>query len=106
MIACKVLEFIYIFLLYGALMVHISIDRMLTEEQVSFYKTNGFIILDDIFSARELEECSREYDNLFERKRASDLEATWGGDWNQKANAEQPTSVCDWKTCTCILILL
>lgn len=68
---------------------------MLTEDQVSFYKTKGYVILDDIFSAKELEECSREYDNLFERKKMSNLEATWGGDWNQNANAELPTSVCE-----------
>ncbi len=54
---------------------------MLTSEQLQFYKENGYIILDDLYSVSEIDECSSEYDMLFELKRSSDLEATWKGDW-------------------------
>ena len=66
---------------------------ILTEEQVNFYKENGYLILNDLYSAAEIEECSKEYDALFARKQESNLEATWQGDWRDKANITKSNSV-------------
>lgn len=50
---------------------------MLTKEQLSFYSQNGYLLLDGIFSSEEIEECSIEYDKVFQSKQSnSDLEAT------------------------------
>ena len=54
---------------------------MLTAIQLQFYKENGYVILDDVYSTAEIDECSFQYDRLFELKNNSDLEATWKGDW-------------------------
>ena len=67
---------------------------MLTDAQIEFYRTNGYILLDDVYTPEEIEECSREYNALFERKQnVYNLEATWGGDWNDAEKESQPTSV-------------
>ena len=58
----------------------------LTEEQLNFYKENGYISLSNIFTEAEIQACSEEYDRLFEEKKKAnqDLEATWTGDWKNK----------------------
>lgn len=66
---------------------------MLTQQQIAFYRENGYLILDDLYTAAEIEECSTEYDALFARKRESNLEATWQGDWREKANVVETNSV-------------
>lgn len=71
----------------------VSCHNMLGEEQLDFYRENGFIVLDNVYSEAEIEDCSTEYDSLFESKRNSDLEATWKGNWNTKSDGVEPTSV-------------
>lgn len=61
---------------------------MLTGEQLRFYRENGYVVLDSVFSSSELEECSAEYNQLFERKKEADLEATWRGDWKDRSQSE------------------
>lgn len=69
-----------------------KLSEMLTDAQLSFYQENGYVVLDSVFSTGELEECSAEYDQLFERKKQADLEATWQGDWKND-NQSKSTSV-------------
>jgi len=59
---------------------------MLTPQQIASYKRDGFLLLDGIFSKEEIEECSTEYNNLFQRKKecGSNLEAHWAGDWRRQ----------------------
>ena len=56
---------------------------MLTNEQIKFYKDNGYLIVSGIFQPEEVEECVRETDRMFSRVEESgkNLEATWGGKW-------------------------
>ncbi|KAJ6641018.1 Phytanoyl-CoA dioxygenase, peroxisomal [Pseudolycoriella hygida] len=55
---------------------------MLTKEQLNFYAHNGYLLLDGVFTPEEIEECSQEYDQLFQSKQnISNLEATWKGGW-------------------------
>lgn len=55
---------------------------MLSKEQLDFYSQNGYLLLDGVFTADEIEECSFEYDKLFKAKESqNNLEATWKGDW-------------------------
>lgn len=61
---------------------------MLSEEQLSFYSKNGYLLLDSVFTPEEIEECSLEYNKLFQAKQShSNLEATWKGDWTPSADA-------------------
>lgn len=69
---------------------------MLTQVQLDEYHSQGYIVLDDVFSPQELADCSVEYDSLFTRQqsRSGRLEATWGGDWSssdQKSTSVLPT---------------
>ena len=57
--------------------------KFLTEEQKKFYSESGYIIL-DILNENEIEEISKEYDDIFSRKAESNLEATWEGDWKSQ----------------------
>ncbi|XP_058803129.1 phytanoyl-CoA dioxygenase, peroxisomal-like [Phymastichus coffea] len=62
--------------------------KFLTVEQKKFWDENGFIKLSDVFSNEELDEISKEYDDLFERKQKEDaggLEAAWKGDDMKRA---------------------
>lgn len=56
---------------------------MLTNEQIKFYKDNGYLIVSGVFQPEEVEECVRETDRMFSRVEESgkNLEATWGGKW-------------------------
>lgn len=59
---------------------------MLSKDQLSFYSENGYVLLDNVFSPEEIEECSSEYDKLFQAKqKSSNLEAEWKGDWKEPA---------------------
>ncbi|PSN48716.1 hypothetical protein C0J52_08783 [Blattella germanica] len=60
---------------------------MLTKEQIQFYKENGYIKLSNIFTEKELQEISDEYDDLFERKQKenAELQAVWKGEEMKKA---------------------
>lgn len=55
---------------------------MLSEQQLNFYSQNGYLLLDTVFTPQEIEECSLEYDKLFQAKKSqNNLKATWKGDW-------------------------
>lgn len=54
---------------------------MLTTTQLLSYNKDGFIVLDNVFSEEEMNQCSSEYDRIFEHHSNSELEATWQGDW-------------------------
>lgn len=59
---------------------------MLSKEQLHFYSQNGYLLLDGVFTSEEIEECSVEYDKLFQAKQnKNNLEATWKGDWTSPA---------------------
>lgn len=58
---------------------------MLSTEQMVSYRENGYVLLDNIFSGKEIDECSSEYDAIFSLKRENDLEATWKGAWADKS---------------------
>ncbi|KAJ9589694.1 hypothetical protein L9F63_017100, partial [Diploptera punctata] len=60
---------------------------MLTKEQVKFYKENGYIKLSNIFSEKEMNEISDEYDDLFSRKHNANLQAVWKGEEMEKASS-------------------
>ena len=64
----------------------------LTEGQLNFYKQNGFVLLDNVFSPEEIELCSKEYDRLFAEKKEQNmnLEATWAGAWSKQSNGSGP----------------
>lgn len=56
---------------------------MLSEKQKKFYSDNGYLLLDGVFTPEEIEECSVEYDKLFQSKQSqNNLEAKWKGDWS------------------------
>eukprot|EP00118_Oscarella_pearsei_P028225 m.1721 g.1721 ORF g.1721 m.1721 type:complete len:283 (+) comp7754_c0_seq2:163-1011(+) len=56
---------------------------MCSKEEKALYAEQGFVLLDNIFSEEEMEECCREYDAMFARahERGDKLEATWKGNW-------------------------
>lgn len=59
---------------------------MLSEAQLQYYKDNGYLLLDNVYTPAEIDECSDEYDTIFELKNKSELEATWKGDWKDEAS--------------------
>lgn len=63
---------------------------MLAPGQIQFYKDNGYLLVEKVFTPEEIEVCSRETDAMFERVQQSGrrLEATWGGKWRE---AQIPT---------------
>ena len=58
---------------------------MLTPEQIHFYKDNGYLLAEQVFTPEEIEECVRETDAMFDRVQQGgrQLEATWGGKWRE-----------------------
>ncbi|KAJ9589693.1 hypothetical protein L9F63_017099, partial [Diploptera punctata] len=65
---------------------------LLTEDQLEFYKENGFIQLSNIFTSDEIDEISEEYRTLFKMKSDADLDTTWGGeDMHKLANQKKVT---------------
>ncbi|ODM99847.1 Phytanoyl-CoA dioxygenase, peroxisomal [Orchesella cincta] len=55
----------------------------LTFDQKEFYKKNGYILLDNIFTNGEIDEISDTCDKVFDLKKVqnSNMEATWEGSW-------------------------
>lgn len=66
---------------------------MLSESQLKFYSENGYLVLDEVYSTRDIDECSSEYDKVFELKQNSDLEATWKGNWTKDTASVYLTSL-------------
>jgi phytanoyl-CoA hydroxylase len=63
---------------------------MLKPEQIQFYKDNGYLVAEKVFTPEEIEEGVRETDAMFERVQQGGrrLEATWGGRWRDVQIAE------------------
>lgn len=66
---------------------------MLTLEQRKFYKENGFVKLDNVFTPAEIQTISDEYDELFARKHNEGMEASWRGALMNKESKQAPVSV-------------
>jgi len=64
---------------------------MITPEQIQFYGDNGYLLVDQVFTPVEINECIGETDAMFERLQASGrrLEATWGGKWQESQIDEE-----------------
>ena len=58
---------------------------MLTPKQTQFYKDNGYLLAEGVFTPEEIEECVRETDAMFDRVQQSGrrLEGTWRGKWQE-----------------------
>lgn len=63
---------------------------MLTPEQIQFYEDNGYLLVEQIFTLVEINECVGETDAMFERGQVSGcrLEATWG-EWQKNQIDEE-----------------
>ena len=61
--------------------------KALSSAQLDSYLRSGYLVLPGLISPSDLAELSREYDELFIRKKEEKgrLEATWGGDWRQES---------------------
>lgn len=51
----------------------------LSDEQIQFYKENGYVHIKNLLTPAELTEISNEYDNLFRRKNQGIMENSWVG---------------------------
>lgn len=57
----------------------------LTTKEKEFYKKNGYLVIKDVLSDKELNEISVEYDKLFARKNQEKMESSWtGSDTNDR----------------------
>lgn len=65
----------------------------LSKEQKQFYKENGYLLINNVFSEREMDQCSKAYDDLFQLKKQqkSNLEAAWAGNWNASSGKKEET---------------
>jgi ectoine hydroxylase-related dioxygenase (phytanoyl-CoA dioxygenase family) len=66
-------------------------DRMMTTDQIDFYRTNGFIQIDDILSNEELDELRQYVDESMEEHNLTALDSSDRGSYyrvlNQKVNS-------------------
>ena len=71
---------------YVCMFACLHLQIMCSQEQLTQYAEEGYVVLSDVYSQDEISECQREYDAMFERaqKRGNDLEATWKGDYSEK----------------------
>lgn len=70
--------------------------KALSKEQKNCWIENGYVKLSNIFSTKEIDEISKEYDDLFERKKQEDidgLESAWIGDDMKKLSGYRNTTV-------------
>lgn len=68
--------------------------KRLTDEQIKFYKDNGYIHIKNLLTPEELKEISDEYDNLFNRKNQGIMENSWvGGVADDLRISDSPYSV-------------
>ena len=69
--------------------------KRLTGAELGSYRRDGFLLLPGLISQSELSELSREYDDLFYRKKLERgrLEALWGGDWRQETSNTSVLSI-------------
>lgn len=71
----------------------------LSKEQLNSYEENGFLLLGNIFSPKEIEDCCQAYDALFQEKQKSyNLEAEWAGNWKEdKSDKKSASWLFIWK---------
>lgn len=65
----------------------------LTPEQKQFYKDNGFILLKNLISEKELSRVIDEYDKLFKRKNQETMENSWVGKNEDNRKSDSPYTV-------------
>lgn len=65
----------------------------LTKEQIRFWKDNGYIKLSGIFSDKEMDVISKEYDRIFILKNNPGMEARWEGNEMKKIAQSKDYSV-------------
>lgn len=66
----------------------------LSEEQLRFYRDNGYLVLPGLLPADLLDELSEEYDRLFQRKNQDKMESSWVGrdEDDRKSNSQYTVS--------------
>lgn len=58
----------------------------LTEEQLQFYDTNGYLVM-DLLDANEAQKLGDAYTEMFDSKKDNfNLESTWEGSWKAEKN--------------------
>ena len=64
---------------------------MLTSKQIRFYEDNGYLLAEQVFTPKEIEECDSETDAMFDRVQQGgrQLEATWRGKWRETQIPEE-----------------
>lgn len=65
----------------------------LTPEQKKFYKDNGYILLKNLISEKELSRVIDEYDKLFKRKNQETMENSWVGKNEDNRKSDSPYTV-------------
>ncbi|XP_075976586.1 phytanoyl-CoA dioxygenase, peroxisomal-like [Anticarsia gemmatalis] len=65
----------------------------LTAEQKQFYKDNGYILLKNLLSEKELSQVIDEYDKLFKRKNLETMENSWVGKNKDNRKSNSPYTV-------------
>lgn len=70
----------------------IKMGRLSAEEK-QFYKDNGYILIQNLFTDQELEELSTEYDDLFRRKNQAKTESSWVGSDETNRKSDSPYTV-------------
>ena len=59
---------------------------MLSEMQIEQYRDQGYVLVNHLFSCKELDSLEHEFDGILERRtrHQAGLDATWAGDWQEK----------------------
>ncbi|CAF4797067.1 unnamed protein product [Pieris macdunnoughi] len=65
----------------------------LSQDQIQFFKDNGYIILKKLVQGKELQRITEEYDNLFHRKNESKMESSWVGSEKNHRASDSPYTV-------------
>ncbi|CAK1553344.1 unnamed protein product [Leptosia nina] len=65
----------------------------LREEQVQFYRDNGYIVLKNLVKGKELQRLTEEYDDLFRRKNEAKTESSWVGSEQNHRVSDSPYTV-------------
>ncbi|MEO2048471.1 MAG: phytanoyl-CoA dioxygenase family protein [Pirellulales bacterium] len=69
---------------------------MLTTDQISHFRKQGFVLVSGIFVDEELDQLEREFDQLVERRIHAQIatDATWPGDWKKDQPADHVILDC------------
>jgi len=66
--------------------------KLLTKDEVEFYKENGYVKL-SLFTNEEINEISKAYEDVFQRKKNAGMESSWKGDTMKEAAKGNEVSV-------------